>query len=121
MAKVVINKPAMLAFLNTNPGAQAGLATNAELTLKSVDEMSPTGTRMWQGWLPRTDPVGPIWSHGWFKKSLRLKKYRAHWRVESTDKSAHIVEWGSVTSAPYAPFRRTIRRFHGTESVTDDS
>lgn len=118
--RVVINQPAMKLFLDTSPGAQAALAANAEVALKAVEEFSPEGTSVWRGWRPSLHPVGPVWSHGWFKKSLRLKKIRNHWRVESTEKGAHLVEWGSIQNHPYAPFRRMIRRFHGVEDVQRD-
>ena len=113
MARVVINKAEMKLFLDTSPGAQAALAASAKVVEQTVDELAPKGTSVWQGWRPSHDPVGPVWTHGWFKKSLRVRKYRDHWRVESTDKAAHIVEWGSVQNPPIAPFRRAIRRFHG--------
>jgi hypothetical protein len=113
MARVVINKPAMKLFLDTSPGAQAALAGSAKVALESVEEFSPLGVSRWRGWRPSHNPVGPVWRHGWFKKSLRVRKFRDHWRVESTDKAAHIIEWGGGETHPYAPFRRTIRRFHG--------
>jgi len=122
MAKVVIYAARMNAFLNTDPGAQAALAGTAEAVKEGVVTEGPYGVSL--SW-PKRKPGEP-WirrpmRHGRFKESIKVRRKRTHYRVVSFDPFAHLIEWGSAKNPVYAPFRKTLRRFGGTETVKDDS
>jgi hypothetical protein len=105
--RVEINPGAMQTWLDTNPGSQAALRTMAGSVKASVVGMAPFGVSL--SW-PWRRPM----RHGWFKRSIDVTPFRTWWRIYSDDPFGHLVEWGSSKNPPYAPFRRTLRRFGGT-------
>jgi len=114
--KVVINPAAMATWLETNGGAQSGLAGSAKTVEAGVKEASPIGVSL--SW-PKKKPGEP-WirrpmKHGRFKASIHTEKTPGGWRVKAEDDFAWLVEWGSVKNHPYAPFRRVMFRYHHDE------
>jgi hypothetical protein len=105
--RVKINEPMLAAQLEANPAAQAALRGTAGAVEGSVVAMAPYGVSL--SW-PWRRPM----RHGWFKRSIHLTPFRTWWRIYSDDPFGHLVEWGSSKNPPYAPFRRTLRRFGGT-------
>lgn len=104
--RVTINGPALVTWLETNPGAQRGLAVTAGAVKNAVVEASPVGVSL--SW-PWRRPM----RHGLFKKSIVAEKAAAGWRVVSYDYFGAMIEWGTVNNPPYAPFRRVLRMFRG--------
>jgi hypothetical protein len=51
-------------------------------------------------------PSGPT---GLYKRSIVVFRDGDAVAVGSTDFAAHLIEWGSVNNAPYAPIRRGVR------------
>lgn len=122
MAKVVIHHARMREWLYTNPGAQAGLAATGEAVRDSAKEEAPVGVSL--SW-PKKKPGEP-WirrpmRHGRFRDSIRLRKMKQFYRVLSLDPFGPMIEYGTVKNPPYATFRKTLRKFGGTELVKDDS
>ena len=105
--RVVINQPVLQLQLDAKPSAQAALGAVAEAVERSVVATAPHGTSL--SW-PWRRPV----RHGWFRASIHSTRFRTWFRVYSDDPFGHLVEWGSSKNPPYAPFRRTLRRFGGT-------
>lgn len=105
--KVQINRPVLQAELESMPGARAALAVTAAAVEGSVIAQAPHGASL--SW-PWRNPI----RHGWFRESISTTSFRTWYRVFSTDPFGHLVEWGSAKNPPYAPFRRTLRRFGGT-------
>lgn len=122
MAKVVIHQGRMRAWLNENPGAQAGLLAVTDAVVEGVKAEAPVGVSLsWPKRIPGEPWIRRPMKHGRFKASIRRRKRRTYYRVVSLDPFAHLIEWGSVKNPVYAPFRKTLRRFGGTETVKDDS
>jgi hypothetical protein len=103
--KVVINEKALRAWLDSSPGAQAGLLKTALAVQGAVVEAAPHGKSL--SW-PWRKPI----RHGWFKESIHVRRFRNGYRVYSRDSFAHLVEFGSVKNPAYAPFRRVLRAFN---------
>jgi hypothetical protein len=119
MARVVIHKAAMNTFLYTNPGARGALKGTAEAVEATLKAEAPVGTSL--SWPKRVK--GEPWirrpmRHGRFRDSIRTKQWRRHYRVESTDPFALMIEMGTRNNPPYAPFRRVLRMYGGTPDVT---
>lgn len=104
--RVQIDRMAMARFLYTNQGAQQALGTKAKAVEGTVVANSPYGTSL--SW-PWRRPM----RHGWFRQSIHSTKFRHYWRVYSDDPFGHLVEYGSVKNAIYAPFRRALRQWGG--------
>ena len=122
MAKVVIYAARMNAFLNTDPGAQAALAGTAEAVKEGVVTEGPYGVSLsWPKRIPGEPWIRRPMRHGRFKESVKRRKIRQFYRIVSFDAFAHLIEWGSVNNPAYAPFRKTLRKFGGTETVKDES
>lgn len=122
MAKVVIHQARLREWLYTNPGAQAGLLGTAEAVQEAVKAEAPVGVSLsWPKKVPGEPWIRRPMRHGRFRDSIRLRKKPTGYRVVSLDAFAHLIEWGSAKNPIYAPFRRVLRRFGGTETVKDDS
>lgn len=104
--RVVIDEKALRDWLSTSSGAQLGLQRTALAVEAAVKEAAPVGKSL--SW-PWRNPI----RHGWFRDSLHTRPFRGGYRVFSRDPFAHIVEFGSVNSPTYAPFRRVILAFRG--------
>lgn len=115
MARVVINRSAMTAFVNTDPGMQRALSDRANALMSEAIANSPVGATRSRlpvrgGRKSKTKSTGPLTgASGYFRRHFELRRYRGGWRIWNTDAFAHLVEWGSVNNATYAPLRRAIR------------
>jgi hypothetical protein len=104
--KVVIDEKKLRNWLDTNSGARLGLQKTALTVEAAVKEAAPVGKSL--SW-PWGNPI----RHGWFRDSLHTRPFRGGYRIYSSDPFAHIVEYGSVNSPTYAPFRRVVQAFKG--------
>lgn len=121
MAKVVIYPARMRQFLYTDPGAQAAIMGVADAVKEGVVAEAPYGVSLsWPKRIPGEPWIRRPMRHGRFKESVKRRKIRQFYRIISFDQFAHIVEWGSITNPPYAPFRKTLHKFGGTETVRDE-
>lgn len=115
--RVIVNAPAFIAWLETNPAAQASLGTTAKAVETGVVQAAPVGVSLsWPRKIPGEPWIRRPMRHGRFRDSIGTKKTPGGWRVQSTDPFAHLIEWGSVKNPPYAAFRRTMRLFHHSET-----
>lgn len=122
MAKVVIYAGRMREFLYTDPGAQAAIMGVADAVQESVKSEAPHGVSLsWPKRIPGEPWIRRPMRHGRFKESVKRRKIRQFYRIVSFDAFAHLIEWGSVNNPAYAPFRKTLRKFGGTETVKDES
>jgi hypothetical protein len=118
MARVVINKVAMNAFLTTNPGAKGALKGTAEAFEATVKQEAPVGVSL--SWPKRKK--GEPWvrrpmKHGRFRDSIHTKPWRRYYRVQADDAFARMIEFGTRNNPAYAPFRRVLRMYGGTPDV----
>jgi hypothetical protein len=110
--RVSINPTAMAAWLETNGGAQSGLATSTKAIEAQVQQAAPVGVSLsWPKKLPGERWIRRPMKHGRFKKSIHAEKTRGGWRVLSDDPFAWLIEWGSVKNHPYSVFRRVMVRY----------
>lgn len=112
--KAQINQKAIDRYFASDPGALAALGGVA-LGLKEVCvQASPVGTSR-----PWPDPVtGPYnVSHGQFKASWGVRRFRHWYRVVNTDPFAAMVEYGTARNPVYAPTRRALRSVSGGKVI----
>lgn len=122
MAKVVIYQARMREWLYTNPGAQGALLGTAQAVQAETKAEAPVGVSLsWPKKVPGEPWIRRPMRHGRFRDSIRVRKIRSYYRVASFDPFAHLIEWGSAKNPAYAPFRKVLRRFGGTELVKDDT
>lgn len=120
-AKVVIYQARMREFLYTDPVTQAGLKGTAEAVMVTAKAESPVGVSLsWPKRVPGEPWIRRPMKHGRFRDSIRIRKIRRTYRVMSFDRFGAMIEWGTIMNPPYAPFRRTLRKFGGTPTVRDD-
>lgn len=120
MTRVVVNHAALKEYLVTNQGAQAALRNTAMSFKEQVIEASPHGRSLsWPKRKPGEPWVRRPMKHGLFKKNWKVRKIRSFYRVRNDDEFARMIEYGTAKNPPYAPTRRTLRRFNGIEQNTN--
>lgn len=109
-----INQAAINAYFASDPGALAALRGVAEGLKTVAIEASPVGhSRPWP------DPVtGPYnMTHGHFKASWGVQKFRTWYRVTNSDAFAAMIEYGTSKSPVYAPARKALRSASGAKAI----
>lgn len=110
--KAKIDQKAITRYFNTDPVPLAALRGVAEGLKAACIEASPVGhSRPWP------DPVtGPFnMTHGHFKASWGVVRFRTWYRVVNSDAFAAMVEYGTAKNTAYAPTRRVLRGVSGAK------